>query len=528
MSSFRGTLHPYQEVAHDLIVERKGALIGYEMGLGKTPTSLAAIETLMDMGEIIEPGLVFTLSTTKYQWAKAIEKFTHSKALVIDGTPAQREAQYEMAMNWDTEGIDYVILNYETLRNDYAHIERLPRGFAIYDESTALKNITSKTHKAMYKLTEDVGIRVGLTGTPMTNGKPDEIYNQLRCIDPSVFGSYARFHNRYVVKNHFGWVTGYKNLDELHEKLQEVMISKKQTDPDVAPYLPTTIYREPALITLDRAGRNAYNHIRKDLMEKLGEAAAIMRDMPLNLYGRGLDGGGPLDEMRGEIASRVTALRMLCSHPDLLKHSAKQFADVTTATGSQYIHELSEAGVLDKLNGSPKLDYLARYVTDFLESGDDNKVVVFSTFVETLPLIQQALKKYGSVTHSGRMNSKEKQAAQAKFQTDPKTRIFISSDAGGFGVDLPQANLLINYDLPWASGTARQRNGRIQRASSEFKTVVIQDLLIEGSMEVRQAAQLREKSAVEAAIVDGTGINESGGFDLSVASLRAFLTATNV
>lgn len=527
MSSFRGTLYPYQQVAHDMIVEQGRALLGFEMGLGKTPTALAAMESLMDKGEIIEPGLVFTLSSLKYQWKKSVEQFTHSKALVIDGTPAQRAAQYEMARNWDTEGIDYVILNYEALRNDFDQISDLPRGFLILDESTAVKTITSKTHKAMHALSKGVDIKVGLTGTPMTNGKPDEIFNQLRVIHPSLLGPYQRFHARYVIKNQFGWITGYKNLGELHEKLKGVMISKKQADPDVAPYLPETIYRDPILVPLDRASAAVYNRVQKDLLADLDEAAVLMRDMPLNLYGGGLDGGGPLDEMRGVIASKVTALRMLCSHPDLLKHSAQQFSQLT-GFGSQYIYELSEEGVLDKLKGSPKLDALARYVSDFLELDEDNKVVVFSVFVETLPKIQEALKRYGSVTYSGRMNAKEKEAARLQFQSDPKTRVFISSDAGGFGVDLPQANLLVNYDLPWASGTARQRNGRIQRASSEWEHVVIQNFLIEGSLEERQWEQLQEKSRIESAIVDGAGIDSKGGVAMNVGTLRAFLRENSI
>jgi SNF2 family DNA or RNA helicase len=106
--------------------------------------------------------------------------------------------------------------------------------------------------------------------------------------------------------------------------------------------------------------------------------------------------------------------------------------------------------------------------------------------------------------------------------------VFISSDAGGYGVDLPNANLLINYDLPWSAGLAVQRNGRIKRTSSRWPTITIQDLLMEGSIEERQHEMLQQKNAVADAVMDGQGINARGGVDLTVGSLLNFISQTKV
>jgi SNF2 family DNA or RNA helicase len=130
---------------------------------------------------------------------------------------------------------------------------------------------------------------------------------------------------------------------------------------------------------------------------------------------------------------------------------------------------------------------------------------------------------WGSAPYTGEMNAKAKEDSKLKFQTQPGTRILVSSDAGGYGVDLPQANLLINYDLPWNAGLAVQRNGRIRRASSTWKTIVVQDFLMEGSIEERQHAMLAQKLAVAGAVLDGEGINSEGGVALTAGSLRAFL-----
>ena len=90
---FKGTLLPYQPEAVDRMCERGSMLVAYDLGLGKTVLTIAAIERLMDARKIDEPGLIICLSSLKYQWANQIEKFTEgtSKALVIDGTKTQRE-----------------------------------------------------------------------------------------------------------------------------------------------------------------------------------------------------------------------------------------------------------------------------------------------------------------------------------------------------------------------------------------------------------------------------------------------------
>jgi hypothetical protein len=95
-------------------------------------------------------------------------------------------------------------------------------------------------------------------------------------------------------------------------------------------------------------------------------------------------------------------------------------------------------------------------------------------------------------------------------------------------VDLPAANLLINFDLPWSSGAATQRNGRIKRASSTWPSIVIQDLIVQGSIEERQYEALQQKNALASAVVDGEGIDDKGGIPMTVGSLKSFLAASVV
>ena len=165
---------------------------------------------------------------------------------------------------------------------------------------------------------------------------------------------------------------------------------------------------------------------------------------------------------------------------------------------------------------------------DTSDSYDKNKVVIFTSYVHMVKILHRILEEYSPQMYTGEMNAKDKEAAKITFQTNADCRVLISSDAGGYGVDLPQANLLINYDLPWNAGLALQRNGRIRRASSTWPSIVIQDFLMEGSIEERQHDMLLQKNSVADAIMDGEGINDAGGVELNLGSLKAFLQQTMV
>jgi len=308
--------------------------------------------------------------------------------------------------------------------------------------------------------------------------------------------------------------------------MKQVSVRKTQKDPDVAPYLPETIHLEPDTITFDKSGKELYEVIASELRSDLIDAQELFGgSFSIEAhYGQGYQLGGPMDEMRGRIMSKITAMRMLCDHPDLLRNSAVK-ASAKDGEGSEYLLGLSEQGHLDKATKSPKLEKLIEYIEDHLDSDENAKVVVFTCYLGMLPLIESSLnkKKIGNTLYSGMMNSKEKEESKVLFQTSKDVRVLVSTDAGGYGVDLPQANLLINYDLPWSSGTAVQRNSRIRRASSTWKSVIIQDFLMEDSIEERQYQMLNQKTAVANAIIDGEGINTKGGVDLTVGSLLNFL-----
>jgi SNF2 family DNA or RNA helicase len=496
------------------MVERKKMLVAYEMGLGKTCMTIASVEELKDNGVITKPVLVIALSSLKYQWQKEIQKFSDSTTTVIDGSKAVRAKRWE-------ERTDYVICNYETVVGDWDLIQDQEWGAIVCDEATAIKGFKSKRSKAVKKLSASVPIRFALTGTPIENGRPEEVYSIMQFVDSTLLGRFDLFDQTFIVRNHFGGVQRYRNLPLFHEKMKSSSVRKVQTDADVAPYLPDTIHRDPMFIAFDKKTSSLYNFIADELSNELFEAQQLLgaNFSLMAHYGHDSKPGSPVDQLRGSIMSKITALRMLCDDPTLLHKSADKF-DEHLGEGSAYVNSLKTRGLLEGVTKTPKLDALKTYVNDHLDTDPEAKVVIFTSWVGMLESIQEAV---GGTLYTGYMNAKEKEASKTKFLTDPECRVFISSDAGGYGVDLPIANLLVNYDLPWSAGLAVQRNGRIKRASSRWPSITIQDMLIADSIEERQHDMLQQKNAVADAVIDGQGINAKGGVDLTVGSLIGFL-----
>jgi len=528
--TFKGTLLPYQPEAVDRMCDRQKMLVAYDLGLGKTVLTIAAIERLMDEQKILEPGIIICLSSLKYQWANQIRKFTDdtSHALVIDGTPAQRAKQYEEAYDWRNSLVDYVILNYEQVVNDWDFVKRLPRGFVAIDEATAIKSFKSKRSRHVKRLA-NAPYKFALTGTPIENGKPEELYSIMQFVDDTVLGRFDIFDKAFIVRNNWGGVDRYRNLPTLHTKLKEACVRKSQKDADVAPFLPDAIHKDPLLITFDRKTAKLYKKILNDLLYDLEEAQTMFGGSfnILSHYGVQNNYTGPEAEAQGKIMSKVGCLKMLCSHPDLLRQSAQKYTQMG-GEGSQYAYNLVTEGLLDGITSSQKLEVLIEYVTNFLDQDPANKVVIFATYVDMLDKIADRLGVERCRLYSGKMDAQTKEENKIAFNIQPDIRVLISSDAGGYGVDLPAANLLINFDLPWSAGTATQRNGRIKRASSTWKTIVIQDLLISGSIEVRQHEALQQKNAIANAVIDGEGIDDMGGVALTIGSLTKFLKEVSV
>jgi SNF2 family DNA or RNA helicase len=511
--SFVGKLYDFQAEAVERMIEARRLLLAMEMGLGKTVVVIAAVEQLLEAKEVAA-GFVICPASLKLQWRRMIDEFTGGEAnvIVVNGDGLHRQDQYRDYVNG---GAEYLILNPETMVIDWEVIRKLGRDFIVTDEATWFKNFRPKRSKKIKRLRAEY--HWALTGQPIEN-RAEEVYSIMQWVDPSVLGDFGTFDRAFCVRDHWGRVKAYKNLPTLHRILSESMV--RHTRAQVADQLPA-VAEEIVPVELDAAGAKLYRGIVHDLENDVAEAIGTWGNFSLSGFYHGEDQG----EARGRIMAKLLALRMLCDHPQLLRVSAALYrGEIPGQGGSEYAQELDEAGRLETLSKSPKLATCVELIIDILNADPANKLVIFSFFRNMLDLLANATAPLTkNVIFSGAISQKRRDEAKQQFATDPETRLFFSSDAGGVGLDLPQANYLVSFDLPWSAGAYAQRQSRIIRLSSVFPQVTLLSLQVSGSIDEYQHELLIQKQKVADAVVDGKGISRRGRLSLDLQSLSAFL-----
>lgn len=509
------TLRPYQVDAVEFMRARGRALLSLCMGAGKTVVSIAAVEDLIDEG-VVTRGLVIVPASLKYQWQAEILRFTGRHALVIDGSKAQRPKLYAY-----TASFTYTIVNYETLLTDWQYWRMAPFDFLIVDEVTYCKSMTAKRSKKVKFLAKRCDVVYGLTGQPVEN-RAEELFSVMQVVDRTVLGDYRTFDKAFIVRDHWGKPVRYINLRLLRKSMADVMFRKTRDDiADQFPRCVSTVMPFSLNFTERRLYRLATNYT----LERLGEA--------MERYGPGFsldrhygdDDDGFLNQIRGDIMAGLFLLRCVCDDPNLIVDSARKYADAKTDEGSALAHAFAEAGHLEKIpEVSTKRLLFRETLQAILEEDERNKVVAFSTFKGMLRRVQTDVADLtDSVQFTGDMNAWQKSEAMKRFKADPGCRLFLSSDAGGYGVDLPEANYLHSLDLPWSTGAFEQRESRIIRISSEWEHVSLYTYQATGSIEQRMYEMIGAKKGISAAFIDGA-FDSKGVFTPTLGSLTSFLS----
>lgn len=510
--TFKGELKPFQIPAFEKMVETGAVLVAYEMGLGKTVITIAALEHLID-NDLVGAGIVVCLSGLKYQWEKEIRKFApDAKPIVIDGTLKERQILYKEAMT----DHDYIIINFEQVVNDWEYVRKLPRDFLVVDEATFIKSFRAKRSRKIKRLAAPY--RFALTGRPIENGKAEELFSIFQWVNENVLGRFDIFDKTFIHRSSYGAVEYYKNLPLLNKTLEPHIVRKSRNDPDVAPFMPK-VTETNYYVTLDSATKRIYNRVRAELLNDLQEAKREL-GKSFNLFAH-YGGDDAMAAAQGKIMSKIGVLQMICNHPKLVAHSAELY-ETTDKQGSAYAAEIAQDFV--GISVTPKLTQTIAVIKDILRENARNKIVLFAVNPGVLSIIQEETKELTKSTQfHGKMNAEEKNNSKVTFQTNEDYRLFLSSDAGGYGVDLPQANFLINYDLPWSDGKLDQRNARIIRLSTEWEFVTVINIIIKGSIEERKYDMLSMKGRVASAIIDGLGHDEKGRLSYDLDTLTKFL-----
>jgi SNF2 family DNA or RNA helicase len=446
----KGTLRAYQQEGVNWLrfLETRSfcGILADEMGLGKTIQTLAWIQ----LGRIGEagPALIVCPTSLVENWNEEANKFTPNlKVLLLHGTDRHRKWK-KVAKH------DIVITSYALMRRDIEKHLEYTYSIAILDEAQHIKNRSTQNALAAKKLKADH--RLVLSGTPIENGVTD-LWSIMDFLMPGYLGSHKDFREFYELPILNGGPDGDYVQAKLRRKLHPFLLRRLKKH--VAKDLPPKIERiAPCKLTQDQ---------HKVYMQLLEDAKSKISDMVAK------DG---FNKCRMEILSTLLRLRQTCCHIDLLKLD----------------------GIKSK-HPSAKMELFFELLDEALDS--KHRVLVFSQFTSMLAILKTEMDardlKYCYLDGS----TKDRQDVVKKFNKNHDIPVFLMSlKAGGTGLNLTGADMVIHFDPWWNPAVEAQATDRAHRIGQK-RTVYSVKLVTKGTVEEKVVAlQQRKQDIIDATL----------------------------
>ncbi len=441
-------LYEYQREGALFAARAGRCLIGDEMGLGKTIQALAATE-IMARQFGVERVLIVCPTSLKHQWEREIARFTDRQGLVVGGLRARREQQYAAESGF------FKITNYDTVHADLDLIAGWSPDLVILDEAQRIKNWNTRAARTVKRIASPYAIV--LTGTPLEN-RLEELASIVGFVDQHRLGPTFRFLADHQVRDDNGKVIGYRDLDRIGRTLAPVLI--RRTKDQVLTQLPGRLDKN---FFVPMTPQQRVHH--EENREAVGRIVTKWRRFKVL---------SEADQRRLMIA--LQNMRMSCDSTYLLDHE-------------------TDSGV--------KADELMTLLGELLER-PGSKVVVFSQWVRMLELLVRRLKKQrvDHVLFHGGIEGARRKALIDRFREDDRCRAFLSTDAGGIGLNLQHASTVVNMDLPWNPAVLEQRIGRVHRLGQR-RPVQVVNFIAEGTIEEGMLSVLTFKKSLFAGVLDG-------------------------
>jgi len=447
-SIIKAELFPYQKEGVEFALFREGTIIADDMGLGKT---LQAITTAVFKKQIFDfkRTLVVCPASLKAQWKNEIEKFCEEKAVVVGGLPKQREEIYRESDAY------FLIVNYETVLRDSRIINQFPADFIILDEAQRIKNYATKTAQAIKRLKRKHNLII--TGTPIENRLID-LYSIVQFVSPEFLTPLWEFSYQhcYFDESSKSRITGYYNLQSLKARLQEILIRREKRN--VLRQLPNL---QEVTVPVHLHPQQAEYHA--------GFATGIAKILRKKYK-------TPYDWQK--LMMLLTSMRMVCNSTNLIDKET---------------------------NFYPKLSELRRILVEKLDLIHSNrKIIIFSEWIRTHHLISEVLRELdiGYTELSGKVPVKKRSRLIQQFEEDDNCQVFLSTEAGGSGLNLQVADTVINFELPWNPAKKNQRIGRIDRLGQTAQKLTVLNFISRDSIEEKIATGLMLKQNLFEGVLD--------------------------
>jgi SNF2 family DNA or RNA helicase len=401
-----------------------GGILADDMGLGKT---LQIITLLLSCKEQNRTSLICCPASLVYNWYNEFHRFAPSLACrIVTGEQSER-----MAILQDYEQADVLITSYDVLRRDVELYEHCHFLFQVVDEAQFIKNQNTQKAQAVKEIQADT--RFALTGTPIEN-RLSELWSIFDYLMPGYLYSYQMFKavlETPIVKEH-----DEEALARLQKLIAPFILRRLKRD--VLQDLPDKL-EEVVYSRMEGEQKKLYAAVTNRLIKSLNDASVA-----------------DYNTSKIQILAELTRLRQLCCDPSL-------------------IYENYTAG-------SVKLDTCMQLVEQGIEGG--HKMLIFSQFTSMLQLIGTALVEKGIKYHilTGETPVKERPGLVEAFQEDDTPVFLISLKAGGTGLNLTAADIVIHYDPWWNVAAQNQATDRSHRIGQE-NTVNVYKLIVKDTIE---------------------------------------------
>ena len=419
-----------------------GGILADDMGLGKTIQMLSIIAGYVEENQEKRASIVICPSSLTLNWQNEAEKFTNKlKTLVVRGTAAERKKQINEASEYDL-----IITSYDLLKRDIEVYKenKYKFRFAIADEAQYLKNSNTQNAKAVKEILADT--RYALTGTPIENSLA-ELWSIFDYIMPGYLFKYKKFKAEYetpIIKDN-----DEKTIKKLKMLIEPFVL--RRTKKQVLTELP-----EKTITVLNNQMKEEQEKI---YLNYLAQAKQEVADT-INMRG--------FEKSHIQVLAALTRLRQICCHPSLF--------------------------IKDYKEGSSKLEQCIEIVKDATEAG--HKILLFSGYTSMFELIEKELIKneitYFKLTGSTKVDERIRMVDE--FNVNSNVKVFlISLKAGGTGLNLTGADMVIHYDPWWNSSAENQATDRAYRIGQK-NNVQVYKLITKNSIE-EKIYELQQKKS---------------------------------
>jgi superfamily II DNA or RNA helicase len=436
-------LLPYQLDGIAFAAGAGRAILADDMGLGKTIQGIGVAELLAREANVRKV-LVVCPTSLKSQWRSEIRRFSRRSVEIVSGTAKDRPLTY-------AGDAFFTICNYEQVLRDIAHIERARWDLVILDEGQRIKNWEAKTSRVVKGLASRFALV--LSGTPLEN-RLDDLHSVVEFVDPHALGPQFRFFHRHRRVDGDGKLVGYKNLDELRESLRPILL------------------------------RRTRESVRLELPERTTEIVRIAPSAQQK----------DIHDAQMRVVAKIVRKPYL-TEMDLLRLRASLLMCRMAANATFLVDKIAPGT-------STKLERLDGLIEEIV-SEPDRKVVLFSEWTTMLDLIEPLLRKrrLDFVRLDGSVPQKQRAEIVARFQSDPRARFFLTTNAGSTGLNLQAANTIVNVDLPWNPAVLEQRIARAHRMG-QARPVNVYVLVTEDTLEENLLGTLSAKRDLALAALD--------------------------